>query len=214
MGKLRKILLSKQFLNLIKREEEFEAGNLYLQNRNDIDVNYIDDITEESCIMLCIQKNLRVLTSLLMRDPKLNINYQNSDGESAISYTATHGDIHTMYYLISIGAKFNTVNNDESNILHLSVMSGNVEVLELASQLLLPIDWNARNKFGRSPFWIATGNSETRCLQFLASMPDIDVNLPDSLGRTPAEYLKELPENDEKFNILFKLGSRFQWNGW
>ena len=214
MGKLSKVLLSKQFITHIKRKEEIEAINLYQENTNSIDINFIDNITEESCIMLSIENKLRHLTSLLMRDPRLQKDYQNSDGETAISYSASQGDLLTMYYLIKIGAKTNVVNNDNSTILHLSVTSQNAEVLELCHKLNLPIDWNGRDKLGRTAFWVATGNSETRCLQYLASLPQIDVNLPDYLGRTPAHYLKELPEDDEKFNILHKLGSRFHWDGW
>ena len=211
MGKLSMMFNTKAFLTHIKNREEMEAIIIYLQDRENINVNICDDITEESALMLSIQSGFKDLTRLLLADSRVNQEYQNSDGEAAMTYAASHGDIESMYCLINNGVNPYVSNNDRSNILHLSVMSNHVNVLQLVKYLNIPINWNAQDVYGQTPFYISVGNSGTSCMEFLVSIPEIDFNIPNWQGRTPAEYLQQYEDDDEKLEILFKLGNKFHW---
>ena len=211
MGSMSRMYNSRNFHKYLKNGDESRALEEYLENADKIDVNFFDHFLEESALMLAIKHRFEDIKTILLQDRRIWLSFTNSDGESALSYAAAHGDHRTLYFLINSGVNFNSVNNEGNSIIHLAVMSANVNVLQVIRFLDIDIDWNLRNMDGKTPFFISIGNFDTESLRFLAGIPEVDVNIPDFNGRTPGDYLNEVEYDSERFDILLKLGDRFKW---
>ena len=197
MSKFGDLLKTKTFHELCRNGEESRAIQYYIQNTDKIDINHLDHFTEKTAIMHSIDDRNHELTAILLHDRRLAPNLQNCFGISALSIAAVINDVDTLFFLIFHGADFNITTADGLNIVHLSILNGHVNIIELMKEYKIPINWNAQDKYGNSPYMLSLGSPDKTFSKILASIPEVDVNLPNYAGKAPADYLQQFEDDKE-----------------
>lgn len=124
---------------------------------------------------------------------QINIDFQNL---KPLHWAAEGGNVHAVSALLyDDRTRINQVNNYNRTALHVAAMNGNPEVLKLLLEdaRANAIDINAVDRQGRTAFHLAadvqvsedsTEERFLRCLELLMARSDLQVNRPDSFGRS------------------------------
>ena len=114
---------------------------------------------EKALINACINNQLSVIKVLITK--KLNLDYADDFGKTALIYCAENGNLDAVKTLVNSGADPGRTDHDSDTVLHKAVQSQNTELPKFL--LTLPgIDVNCRNVRGETPLFLAaaTGNRD------------------------------------------------------
>lgn len=150
-------------------------------------------------------KSMEIFT-LLMSDPRIDVNIQNDEGFAAIHFAASNYDSNFMTMLLSTpGIQVNLETKKGQTALSIACEHSRLSIVQLLLQAE-GIQVNAQRKDGRTPLMMTTSPEVAK---ELLKRPDIDVNLKDSNGISALQYsmsigrtLFELLINDKRINVM------------
>lgn len=98
-----------------------------------------------------------------------------------LTYAVINGHLHVASYLLRIGSDFNAPDTSKNTPLHYACAYGRYEMIDLLVQS--GADPNLLNNWGYSPILVALVKGHKRCVEKMANIEAIDVNVRDEKGR-------------------------------
>jgi len=147
-------------------------------------------------------------SAALIKSGKIDINSQDSTGQSALSQAVRRGHLAVVRLLVNEDADLNIRTNARNSVLMLAVLAKSPAIVELL--LTRAIDINAQNNVGDTALMLAAGTGQNDILEMLiAAGADLQLRNKEELNayqiannsghQGTAEMIRE------KSNVLFKL---------
>ena len=119
---------------------------------------------EQALINACKNNQLSVIKLLVAK--KLNINYRDNFGKTALTYSGLRGNIDAIKTLLSSGADANICDDFANSLLHHVVFSGNKEAIKFVLGNT-NIDIDAKNMYGDTALLVAVDKFDKDAVEIL-----------------------------------------------
>lgn len=144
----------------------------------------------------------------LLIEAGTDINVGDSDEETSLHRAISVGRIDLAKHLLDLGANPNTTNTSSRyNAMHIAVGYDRCAIIPVL--LAKGADYTAIARSGRNIAHYAAISAGTQTVQLLAqaNLVDLDFDLPDHVGKTPADHIAErvvLQESEEGIHEAFE----------
>lgn len=130
-------------------------------------------------MLASMQKNPDIVAKFLTL--KVDVKAVNNNNDSALMLAARQGSADIVNQLLKAGADVNAVNTQQENALLIAAKNGKSDVVALLTATQNP---NLIDKSGNSALYYATGRGDDASVAALLAIPNIDVTMPGSDGRS------------------------------
>lgn len=89
-------------------------------------------------------------------------------------WLASSGNVEGIKQLVNNGAALDIKDNDDSTLIHIAVLNGNIELVEFLIENNL--DYNAIDKYGKKPIDYAISSGNTKCQKILEALTDFELS--------------------------------------
>ena len=127
-------------------------------------------------------------------------------GRNALHYAALYGDVDMMNICLHSAISKASVDKQQQTALMMACMAPNLD----AAQILVDsgVDINKPDEFGLTALHYAVEKNVVAMVELLLGAPEIDVNIQDSYGKTPFDFLQEKsPASDKISALLIRHGA-------
>jgi uncharacterized protein len=166
------------------------------------------DAKGRSALWYSAEQGLGKTSAALIKSGKIDIDSQDSTGQSALSQAVRRGHLEVVRLLVNEDADLNIRTNAGNSVLMLAVLAKSPAIVELL--LTRDIDINAQNNVGDNALMLAAGTGQNDILEMLiAAGADLQLRNKEELNayqiannsghRETAEIIRQ------KSNVLFKL---------
>ncbi len=170
---------------------------------NKLDPTNTEDKDKRNGLILATLGQKRDVMELLVRNYKININYKDKNGNSALILASAYGLEEELKLLIHLGADINDKGINESTALS-NLIQNNLP--ELAKFLIINgADLEAKDAFGCTPLMFACEEGNIEIIDMLLNK-GVDINSKCKEGNTALMYALRF-KNQEIFKILLEKGA-------
>ena len=191
MLKMRNLAVEHGYLNILE-----------FLHKNGVNINAL--FIDENPLMIAAREGWIDIVDYLLLQPKMDINYQDSYGWTALMYAADYGQIDMVDRLLqNKNCKTNISNNSGNTAIFYATRKG---YLEIVDRLIIGGSdiWHV-NKNGETLLWCAIKSKNQEVLERVLSL-GLDVNQQDDCGRTPLMYCA-IHNNKKAVEILLEHGA-------
>ena len=172
--------------------------------RNELD-KLNNDKRMQKLFQYSFEGNKKMVKALLNgAGEDFDLNYKDTDGNTALMYAIKGGNIETIKYLIERGAEINYINNLEISPLHLAVRKNRFDIVSALVDFGALL--NIRGKFGETPIFDAVGEGNAKMVEAL-HLNGALINVKNNKGDTPLLVAVKSPKSQDCALTLLSLGA-------
>ena len=165
-------------------DELHNSSNNYANNLN-INNNLDKDNSKNRELLLISQKGDKEKMLELLSTNKININFQNENGWSALHFACDEGNLKIVDILIKSKADLNLKNNEKKTALNIAVMRGFFDISKLLIENGANI--NIRDNEKNLPIHICASQGHDELLNFILEKNSNGIKAKNLFGKTPLD---------------------------